>query len=259
MSLGFRRVCRLRVLTTACLIGGALILPLSTVSALGLADEVPDLPTGSDGGSPGVPDDETGADCWGWGWFQWCGPEVPDDQQDQAAPSDESDDGDEEPADEHKLFSEAEAAQFAARLLADAGVTDYKLLAGDENPLQGFDVVWGYPNGIMGGVAGYKNMQDVELDDAVAVIIEDDEAICGGQFSSGKLPSEPIGGVEVRRLYTRCKSSDHPMEIHYTLFKTETGHVIQLAHIAYGDTPDEAALSQADAPFLQPSVVAAMQ
>ncbi|MEG6508724.1 hypothetical protein V6C03_07050 [Methyloligella sp. 2.7D] len=166
---------------------------------------------------------------------------------------------DEAEADDTKLFHGSEAIVFASNLLADAGITDYTMLDPDKNPLSGFDVVWTYSNGLIGALTGYKNMQDVDLDEAADIMISDDAKSCTGNFSSGKKMAGPVGSVNIRRLYTACRGDADPIEIHYTLFKTPAGHIIQIAHIRLDDKqvpPDE--LANADDAFLAPPVVGDM-
>ncbi len=165
------------------------------------------------------------------------------------------DDGD------YQLFAGNDAVVFASNLLADAGITRYTILDPSENPMEGFDVVWTYDNDIIGALAGYKNMEEVDLDEAADQVMVDDRAACEAGFRSGKKGGEQIGKVIVRRLFTACRSGEDPMEIHYTLFKTPSGHILQIAHIALGekDEIERETLSHADEPFLGPSVVSELQ
>ncbi|ODA67211.1 hypothetical protein A7A08_01958 [Methyloligella halotolerans] len=182
--------------------------------------------------------------------------EPEDDAQAQPQPADEADDGD------YKLFSESEAVVFASNLLADAGITSYTILDPSENPMEGFDVVWTYKSGIIGALAGYKNMGDVDLDKAAAQVMADDGASCKSDFASGKKGSDKIGDVLVRRLFTACRSGDDPMEIHYTLFKTPGGQILQIAHISLGPAPEgseEDTLAHADDAFLNTAVISELE
>lgn len=162
---------------------------------------------------------------------------------------------------EYQLFSGSDAVVFASNLLADAGITRYTILDPSENPMEGFDVVWTYDNDIIGALAGYKNMEEVDLDEAADQVMVDDRAACEAGFRSGKKGGEQIGKVIVRRLFTACRSGEDPMEIHYTLFKTPSGHILQIAHIALGekDEIERETLAHADEPFLGPSVVSELQ
>ncbi|XSG80972.1 MAG: hypothetical protein ACPW61_07635 [Methyloligella sp. ZOD6] len=164
--------------------------------------------------------------------------------------------------DDNKLFAGTDALVFASNLLADAGITRYTILDPDENPMEGFDVVWTYENGIIGALAGYKNMGDVDLDEAANQVIADDGATCESDFASGKKSGDKIGEVVVRRLFTACRSGDDPIEIHYTLFKTPAGHILQIAHISLGGPPPDAedeTLAHADDAFLDDSVISELQ
>jgi len=162
---------------------------------------------------------------------------------------------------EYQLFSGADAVVFASNLLADAGITRYTMLDPSENPMEGFDVVWTYDNAIIGALAGYKNMDDVDLDEAADQVMEDDGAACESGFRSGRKGGEQFDKVIVRRLFTACRSGENPMEIHYTLFKTPAGHILQIAHISLGakDEIERETLAHADEPFLGPSVVSELQ
>lgn len=155
----------------------------------------------------------------------------------------------EEPASQNKLFTANEALAFVSDLLASAGITNYELVGPDENPMPNFDVVWTYANGIVAALAGYKDMSEVDLDDATRVVIGDDAKNCKGDFSSGKKVSEPAETVSVTRLFTACRSDGKNVEIHYTMVKTESGHLIQIAHMNTGDASGDAA--SADSAFLQ--------
>ena len=60
-------------------------------------------------------------------------------------------------------------------------------------------------------------------------------------FTSGKKISEPEENVSVKRLFTVCRSSGRSVEIHYTLVKTESGHLIQIAHLNTGEATGDVA------------------
>jgi hypothetical protein len=57
----------------------------------------------------------------------------------------------------------------------------------------------------------------------------------------------------VRRLFTACRTDGKSIEIHYTLVKTESGHLIQLAHLKPGDATGD--IASADSTFLQAAVL----
>jgi hypothetical protein len=149
----------------------------------------------------------------------------------------------------HRLFTNSEAVAFASNLLASADITGYTLIDPDENPMPNFDVVWTYANGIIGALAGYKDMGSVDLDEVATVVMADDSKSCKGDFASGKKQSEAADAVTVRRLFTACHSPNQSVEIHYTLLKTASGHLIQIAHMNTGDASGDAA--SADSAFLQ--------
>lgn len=154
----------------------------------------------------------------------------------------------------NRLFTGNEAARFAANLLASAGIDDYQLIDQDKNPMPNFDVVWTYDNGIVGALAGYDDMDTVDLDEATAQVMADDAKNCKGDFASGRKQNEPAATVNVRRLFTACRTGEQVLEIHYTMFKTGTGHLIQIAHIDLGDARGD--LANADSPFLGGSALA---
>jgi hypothetical protein len=163
---------------------------------------------------------------------------------DTAAPSEDS---------ANKLFTETEALAFVADLLASAGITNYQLVDPAENPMPNFDVVWTYANGIVAALVGYKNMSGIDLDEATRVVIADDAKNCAGDFSSGKKVSEPAETVSVKRLFTACHTDGATTEIHYTLVKTESGHLIQIAHLNLGAATGDVAT--ADRAFLRTAVL----
>jgi len=142
---------------------------------------------------------------------------------------------------------------FAANLLAAAGITGYQMMDPAQNPMPNFDAVWTYPNGIMGAIAGYKDMGTVDLDEAASVVMADDSKSCKGDFASGKKQSSPADTISVKRLFTACRTDDSSLEIHYTLLKTDSGHLIQIAHMKMGDATGDVA--DADAAFLQAAVL----
>ena len=150
----------------------------------------------------------------------------------------------------NKLFTASEAVVFASNLLASAGITNYQLIDPAKNPMPNFDVVWTYANGIVGAIAGYKDMGAVDLDEAATVVMADDSKNCKGDFASGKKRSEP---VSVRRLFTACRTDGKSIEIHYTLVKTESGHLIQIAHLKLGDASGD--IANADSAFLRTAVL----
>jgi len=153
----------------------------------------------------------------------------------------------------NKLFTENEALVFVANLLAAAGINNYELVGPAENPMPNFDVVWTYDNGIVAALVGYKNMSGVDLDEAMRVVIADDAKNCEGDFSSGKKLSEPAETVSVKRLFTACHSEVRNVEIHYTLVKTASGHLIQIAHLNLGAATGDVAT--ADRAFLRTAVL----
>ena len=153
----------------------------------------------------------------------------------------------------NKLFTPSEAADFVSHLLAAAGITDYQIADPDANPMPSFDVVWTYANGIVAALVGYKNMTAADLDEEANVVMADDAKNCKGDFASGKKISEPEDSVSVKRLFTACRSTGRSVEIHYTLVKTESGHLIQIAHLKQGDTRGDVA--NADRPFLHGDVL----
>lgn len=158
------------------------------------------------------------------------------------------------PDNSHRLFSGQEAATFTSSLLSAAGVANYQLVAPDKNPMPNFDVVWTYPNGMIGALAAFKDMESVDVGEAANVVMADDTKNCQGDFSSGKKIATDEGGVHVKRVYTVCRSGGSTVEIHYTLFKTESGHLYQLAHLNLGDATGD--IANADSVFLKPAAVA---
>ena len=156
----------------------------------------------------------------------------------------------ESPDNPNKLFTGSEAVVFASNLLASAGITNYQLTDPAKNPMPNFDVVWTYANGIIGAISGYKDMGAVDLDEAATVVMADDSKNCKGDFTSGKKQSEP---ASVRRLFTACRTDGKSIEIHYTLVKTESGHLIQIAHLKLGDTTGD--IASADSAFLRTAVL----
>jgi hypothetical protein len=156
-----------------------------------------------------------------------------------------------------KLFTGTEAVVFISNLLSDAGITNYTIVDPSKNPVPGFDVVWKYQNGLIGGLAGYKDMQNVSLDEAASEVIAGDSKDCKGEFASGKKNAQSIGSVQAEQLFTACTGNDSPMEIHYTLFKTDSGHVIQIATIHFGKSSSNSEsqdISQTADAFLDASV-----
>ena len=116
-----------------------------------------------------------------------------------------------------------------------------------------FDVVWTYENGIVAALVGYKEMRAVDLDVAANAVMADDAKNCTGDFASGRKISEPAKLVSVKRLFTSCRSAGKSVEIHYTLVKTKSGHLIQLAHLNLGGATGNVA--DADSPFLHGAVL----
>jgi hypothetical protein len=116
-----------------------------------------------------------------------------------------------------------------------------------------FDVVWTYANGIVAALVGYKDMGDADLDEAANVVMADDAKNCTGDFTSGKKISEPVEQVSVKRIFTACRSTGKSVEIHYTLVKTKSGHLIQLAHLNLGEATGDVA--NADSAFLHGAVL----
>jgi len=153
----------------------------------------------------------------------------------------------------NKLFTASEAEAFASDLLESAGISDYEMADPSETPMPSFDVVWTYDNGIVAALVGYKEMRAVDLDVAANAVMADDAKNCTGDFASGRKISEPAKLVSVKRLFTTCRSAGKSVEIHYTLVKTRSGHLIQLAHLNLGGATGNVA--NADSAFLQASVL----
>lgn len=153
----------------------------------------------------------------------------------------------------NKLFTASEAEVFASNLLASAGITNYEMADPSETPMPSFDVVWTYENGIVAALVGYKEMGAVDLDEAANAVMADDAKNCTGDFASGRKISEPAEQVSVKRLFTACRSTGKSVEIHYTLVKTKSGHLIQLAHLNLGGATGNVA--NADSAFLRASVL----
>jgi hypothetical protein len=153
----------------------------------------------------------------------------------------------------NKLFTVSEAEAFASNLLATAGITNYEMADPSETPMPSFDVVWTYENGIVAALVGYKEMGFVDLDAAANAVMADDAKNCTGDFASGRKISEPAEQVRVKRLFTTCRSAGKSVEIHYTLVKTKSGHLIQLAHLNLGAATGNVA--DADSAFLRASVL----
>ena len=120
-----------------------------------------------------------------------------------------------------------------------------------------FDVVWTYANGIVAALVGYKDMGAVDLDGAANAVMVDDAKNCAGDFASGRKISEPAELVSVKRLFTSCRSTGKSVEIHYTLVKTKSGHLIQLAHLNLGEATGNVA--NADSPFLRGAVLSSFK
>ena len=154
---------------------------------------------------------------------------------------------------DNKLFTASEAEEFASDLLASAGISDYEMVDPSKTPMPSFDVVWTYHNGIVAALVGYEEMGSADLDEAANIVMADDAKICKGDFASGRKISEPADLVSVKRLFTSCRSEGKSVEIHYTLVKTRSGHLIQLAHLNLGEATGNVAT--ADSAFLQASVL----
>ncbi len=157
----------------------------------------------------------------------------------------------------NRLFTEQEAVAFATTLLTAAGIADYELVEPAKNPMPNFDVVWTYPNGMIGALAAFKDMGAIDVDQAANVVMADDAKNCQGEFSSGKKIAEDRGEIRIRRVFTVCRTGGNTVEIHYTLFKTESGHLYQLAHLNLGDATGD--IANADSGFLKPEVVATIK
>jgi hypothetical protein len=157
----------------------------------------------------------------------------------------------------NRLFTPSEAADFASHLLAAAGITDYQMAGPGANPMPSFDVVWTYANGIVAALVGYKSMDATDLDEEANVVMADDAKNCKGDFASGKKISEPEDKVSVKRLFTACRSTGRSVEIHYTLVKTESSHLIQIAHLNMGEATGDVA--NADSAFLHGAVLSSFK
>lgn len=156
-------------------------------------------------------------------------------------------------SDPHRLFTESEAMAFAGELLAAAGVDGHRLVDPSDNPMPSFDVVWTYPNGIVGAIAGFKEMRAVGLDEAASAIRTDDARNCRGAFRSGEKGLVGEDAARVRRLFTSCRSNGKSVEIHYTLVETAGGNLIQIAHLNRGDASLD--IADADTAFLGTTVL----
>src|SRR6476620_8779239 len=134
--------------------------------------------------------------------------------------------GNTETQNQNRLFKNSEAVVFASNLLAAAGITGYQMMDPAQNPMPNFDA-------------------------AASLVMADDSKSCKGDFASGKKQSSPADTISVKRLFTACRTDDSSLEIHYTLLKTDSGHLIQIAHMKMGDATGDVA----DAAFLQAAVL----
>ena len=157
----------------------------------------------------------------------------------------------------NRLFSESEARGFAGELLSAAGIENYRLIDPSENPMPSFDAVWIYPNGIVGAVAVFKELGRLDLDQAARTVTADDARNCKGTFASGEKASKGKDATQVRRLFTSCHSGGKSVEIHYTLVETNSGNLIQIAHLNRGDASLD--IADADTAFLAASVLENMK
>ena len=157
----------------------------------------------------------------------------------------------------NKLFTPSEAMAFASDLLASAGITNYQMVDPEDTPMPSFDVVWKYANGIVAALVGYKDMGAADLGAAANEVMSDDAKNCSGEFASGKKISEPAESVSVKRLFTSCRSTGKSVEIHYTLVKTKSGHLIQIAHLNLGEATGDVA--NADSAFLHGAVLSSFK
>jgi hypothetical protein len=146
---------------------------------------------------------------------------------------------------------------FASNLLSSAGIANYELVEAAKNPMPNFDVVWTYPNGMIGAIAAFKDMGAVDVGEAANVVMADDTKNCQGDFSSGKKIAEDEDGIHIKRVFTACRTGGTKVEIHYTLLKTESGHLYQLAHLNLGDATGD--IANADGPFLKPDVLSTIK
>ena len=157
----------------------------------------------------------------------------------------------------NRLFTEQQAVSFASTLLTAAGIGKYEIIDAAKNPMPNFDVVWTYPNGMFGAIAAYKGMDAVDIDEAANVVMADDIKNCQGDFRSGKKIAQDEDGISIKRVFTSCSAGGNTVEIHYTLMKTGSGHLYQLAHLNLGDATGD--ISDADGPFLKPNVLDAIK
>jgi hypothetical protein len=65
------------------------------------------------------------------------------------------------------------------------------------------------------------------------------------------VPSPYGSKIQNNSLFTACRTDDSSLEIHYTLLKTDSGRLIQIAHMKIGDATGDVA----DAAFLQAAVL----
>jgi len=69
--------------------------------------------------------------------------------------------------------------------------------------------------------------------------------------------AEDEDGIHIKRVFTACRTGGTKVEIHYTLLKTESGHLYQLAHLNLGDATGD--IANADGPFLKPDVLSTIK
>lgn len=147
-------------------------------------------------------------------------------------------------------IGKAQSAILVSNLLSATGIPGYKIVAPDKNPLPSYDVVWHWPNGVVGAFAGFKNVQGVNLETIVSLVVADDSKICKGDFASGRKKSQVRNSLTVQRAFTACDAGKKSFEAHYSFMKSANGKLFKFAHISLNGVAKEK-LVETENRFLQ--------
>jgi len=132
--------------------------------------------------------------------------------------------------------SNEEAATFVGQLLADARISNFRLLARAEIPpgMRG-DVVW-----TAGAITGSVSIiaAPPKVDDLVSTLIGTDTGSCRGNYFAGMLP-DTIDGPSVTRIFTLCQVQSTTNFVYYLAAPREGGGLYLLATMATTKSPTE--------------------
>lgn len=136
------------------------------------------------------------------------------------------------PAPATAAANRAEATTFAANLLAQSGLTGFRILGPDEIGTLKADAAW--RAGSVIGTVSILSPSDLTLERIPGRLIAAAAQDCQGKFFSGSLP-DTQGGAPAARVFTACQNGDDTLTVYYLGVPRPAGGFYVLTTSAFGN------------------------